>query len=91
MRAYDLARISEAGEYTATGRDLDIAIQGRGFFVMNGAVDGAGAPSTAATASFPGRRRAIPGGRKPVTVQQGYLVDKNGYFLQGGRQRQTAA
>jgi flagellar hook protein FlgE len=86
VRAYDLARISEAGEYTTTGRTLDIAIQGRGFFVLNGRVDGSGgtvygrdgrlSESVAGTAEF-------GAGDAAVGVQQGFLVDKNGYFLQG--------
>ena len=87
VRAYDLARISEAGDYTATGRDMDIALQGNGFFVLNGAVDGSGrtvygrdgqlSEATVGTQTIAG-----PDGA-PITVEQGYLVDKNGYFLQG--------
>jgi flagellar hook protein FlgE len=87
VRAYDVARISEAGEYITTGRDMDIAIQGRGFFVMNGAVNGSGNTvygrdgqlfeASVGTLTIAGTDGA------PITVQQGYLVDKNGYFLQG--------
>ena len=73
MRASDTARISEAGEYTATGRDLDVAVAGRGFFVLNSGADGAGA-----TAYGRDGQLAV------ATVgAEGYLVDKNGYFLQG--------
>ena len=73
MRASDSARISEAGEYAATGRDLDIAVAGRGFFILNGAADGSGA-----TAYGRDGQLAV------ATVgAEGYLVDKNGYFLQG--------
>ena len=73
MRASDSTRISEAGEYAATGRDLDIAVAGRGFFILNGAADGSGA-----TAYGRDGQLAV------ATVgAEGYLVDKNGYFLQG--------
>ena len=87
VRAYDLARISDEGEYTATGRDLDIAIQGHGLFVMNGAVDGSGRTvygrDGRLSETTTGSQTVTGADGTPVTVQQGYLVDKNGYFLQG--------
>lgn len=43
IRPQDNARISQPGEYATTGRDLDVAISGRGFFVLNGQPDGSGA------------------------------------------------
>jgi flagellar hook protein FlgE len=73
MRAGDSARISEAGEYATTGRDLDIAIGGRGFLILSGAADGSG-----------GIVYGRDGQLEVAAVgAQGYLVDKNGYFLQG--------
>jgi flagellar hook protein FlgE len=73
MRASDSARISEAGEYATTGRDLDIAIGGRGFFILSGAADGSGGTMYGRDGQLD---IAAVGGK-------GYLVDKNGYFLQG--------
>lgn len=87
VRAYDVARISEAGDYTATGRNLDIAIQGNGFFVMNSAVDGGGRTVYGRDGQLfeatAGTQTVIGSDGSAVTVDQGYLVDKNGFFLQG--------
>ncbi|MBK8211751.1 MAG: flagellar hook basal-body protein [Rhodospirillales bacterium] len=87
VRTYDHARISDEGEYTATGRNLDIAIQGQGLFVMNGAVDGSGRTvygrDGRLSETTTGSQTVTGADGTPVTAQQGYLVDKNGYFLQG--------
>jgi flagellar hook protein FlgE len=85
VRSYDLARVSETGEYATTGRNLDIAIEGRGFFVMNSAVDGSGATVYGRDGRLAEAVAGAPAGSGAATVgvQQGYLVDKNGYFLQG--------
>lgn len=77
VRAYDLARISEPGDYAATGRALDIAIEGRGFFVMNSTLDGNGAT----VYGRDGQLVESPSGLSTQPV--GYLTDKNGYYLQG--------
>lgn len=79
VRAYDLARISEAGEYALTGRALDVAIHGSGFLVMNAAVDGSGDT----VYGRDGRLAEAVSGVAQPGASQGYLVDKNGYFLQG--------
>lgn len=77
VRPYDLARISEAGEYAATGRDLDIAIEGRGLFLMNSAADSSGA-------TVYGRDGQLFESLSGLqTLPCGYLADKNGYYLQG--------
>lgn len=82
IRPQDNARISQPGEYATTGRDLDIAVSGRGFFVLNSQPDGSGATiygrdGQLSVATVAGAGAAVAGG------VQGYLVDKNGYFLQG--------
>src|SRR5512144_1101831 len=43
IRPQDSARISQRREYAATGRGLDIAVAGRGFFILASAPDGSGA------------------------------------------------
>jgi flagellar hook protein FlgE len=75
----DDARISQPGEYAATGRDLDIAVTGRGFFILSSASDGSGATIYGRDGQLSVATAAGPGG----AGAQGYLVDKNGYFLQG--------
>jgi flagellar hook protein FlgE len=82
IRPRDNARISQPGEYAATGRDLDIAVAGRGFFILGSSPDGSGATiygrdGQLSVAAVAGAGGAVGGGT------QGYLVDKNGYFLQG--------
>ena len=80
VRAYDLSRISEAGEAMLTGRALDVAIQGRGFLVMNTAIDGSGDTVYGRDGRL---AEAVGGATGQPNASQGYLVDKNGYFLQG--------
>jgi flagellar hook protein FlgE len=79
VRPRDRMRISLAGEYKATGRDLDLAIAGRGFFVMKESPGGAGQ----AIYGRDGGLSVTTVGASATDPGQGYLVDKNGYFVQG--------
>jgi flagellar hook protein FlgE len=83
IKPYDNARISQPGEYATTGRDLDIAISGRGFFVLNGQPDGSGATMYGRDGQLSVATVTGAGGAAVAGGTQGYLVDKNGYFLQG--------
>jgi flagellar hook protein FlgE len=81
------ARITAQGTIQTTGRELDAAIGGRGMFVLNSELDGSGATvygrdGRFSVAAGPEITATGPGG-DPLTTNEGYLVDKNGYFLQG--------
>jgi flagellar hook protein FlgE len=79
--------VSLPGEYKATGRDLDLAINGRGFFVLNNDLGGAGETFFGRDGSLyvttEGQETAVGIDGQPISVGRGYLVDKNGYFVQG--------
>jgi flagellar hook protein FlgE len=82
IRPRDNVRISQPGEYAATGRDLDIAVAGRGFLILDSSPDGSGATVYGRDGQLSVATLAGPGGAVAGETQ-GYLVDKNGYFLQG--------
>lgn len=79
VRPIDRPRISVQGEVSATGRKLDVALDGRGFFVLNTAADGAGREVYGRDGRFAFTAPADPS----LALSGGYLVDKNGYYLQG--------
>ncbi len=67
--------IIEAGQIKPTGAALDLAIDGRGFFVLGSDVDGSGATLYGRAGHF-GLTPAADG-------SGGYLVDSNNHYLQG--------
>jgi flagellar hook protein FlgE len=84
VRPVDLARISEAGAIATTGRPLDLAIAGDGFFTL---ATGGGDIVYGRDGGFvvgPGPLVTVtePGGGS-ITVNSGYLVDRNGYSVLG--------
>ena len=83
----DLNRISQSGNIVASDRDLDVAINGSGFFILNSSVDGSGQEYYGRDGSFDiaaVNDITVTGiGGTNITTKDGYLVDKNGYFLQG--------
>jgi flagellar hook-basal body protein len=83
----DFNRISQSGNIIASDRELDIAINGQGFFILNSDVDGAGQEYYGRDGSFEiaaVNAITVAGiGDTNITTKDGYLVDKNGYFLQG--------
>ncbi|NJO55347.1 MAG: flagellar hook-basal body complex protein, partial [Rhodospirillales bacterium] len=80
-------RIADQGDIKTTGGELDIAINGEGFFVFRRGLDG----DAATVFGRDGQLRRVAG--PPITVgnqngeelisNRGYLADKNGHFLQG--------
>jgi len=79
-------RIDQQGALHSSASDLDLAINGKGMFIFNTQFsggdtvygrDGAFAMRTVNDISVTGN------GGATVTTKDGYLVDKNGYFLQG--------
>lgn len=87
VRPKDYARVSLQGQIEFTDRQLDAALNGRGFFVLNSALDGSGEQLYGRDGRFSvlsGPQTAATGiGGAGITVNEGYLVDKNGYYLQG--------
>ncbi|MBT4703203.1 MAG: flagellar hook-basal body complex protein [Rhodospirillaceae bacterium] len=92
VRPTDINRINQQGNIVSSARELDVAINGKGFFVLNASQDGSGQElftrdgsfdlSTGASFSVAG----IPlsdGSAGSVTSNEGFLIDKNGYFVQG--------
>lgn len=81
VRPADHQRVSLQGLIEATDRKLDAAIDGNGFFVLNSRLDGAGEALYGRDGRFEGTTVAtISSG---VSIDKGYLVDKNGHYLQG--------
>ena len=78
-------RIGLQGYIEATDRKLDAAIDGSGFFVLNSRPDGSGEPLYGRDGRFAGTtvHDAASLERNAVTIEKGYLVDKNGYYVQG--------
>ncbi|MHA1597395.1 MAG: flagellar hook-basal body complex protein, partial [Alphaproteobacteria bacterium] len=87
VRPKDLNRISLQGNMVSSTSDLDLAINGRGFFVFNSQRDGGGDTYYGRDGTFQmavGNTISVIG-NNDLTVQtkDGWLVDKNGYYLQG--------
>ena len=85
VRPNDYQRVSLQGLIETTDRKLDAAIDGHGFFVLNTRLDSSGEPLYGRDGRFAGT--AIQGtglsNGSAITIDEGYLVDKNGHYLQG--------
>ena len=83
----DLNQITQMGNLMASDRELDLAINGQGFFILNTDVSGSGQAYYGRDGSFEVTAVndiSVTGiGGTTITSKDGYLVDKNGYFLQG--------
>jgi flagellar hook protein FlgE len=85
VQTKNFQRIGLQGLIEATDRKLDAAIDGSGFFVLNTRPDGSGDPLYGRDGRFAGttvQDTASPKG-SAITIDKGYLVDKNGYYVQG--------
>lgn len=80
-------RIAQQGNMLTSSSDLDLAINGKGFFIFNTKQAGSGTTYYGRDGSFEMAtvNDISVTGNNGITVQtkDGYLVDKNGYFLQG--------
>jgi len=87
VKPQNLQRIDQQGALKASANDLDLAINGRGMFIFNTEFGGGGDTLYGRDGSFEMRTVndiSVTGiGGTTVTTKDGYLVDKNGYFLQG--------
>jgi flagellar hook protein FlgE len=87
VRPLLLPRISGQGEIASTGRSHDVAINGPGFFVLHTGASGAHATVYGRAGHFAvatGAEISVSGpDGKPAAANEGWLVDGNGYQLQG--------
>ncbi len=72
-RPKDRFRIDVQGTLVATDNEQDVAVNGRGFFVLNTRSDGSGDTLYTRDGSF----------QLTTVDDEAFLVDKNGYFVQG--------
>ena len=86
VKPRNLQRIDQQGALHSSNSDLDLAINGRGMFIFNTQFNG-GDTVYGRDGSFEMRTvndiTVTGNGGASVTNKDGYLVDKNGYFLQG--------
>lgn len=105
VKPVNFQRISSQGFFQASPRELDVAINGEGFFLLNSQLDGNGTSYYGRDGSFqlgvedigvPGGPAVLGdglGGNAPtetvtlngqqIQVNRGFLVDKNGFYVQG--------
>ena len=86
VKPKDFQKIDKQGFIVSSLSDLDVAINGRGFFIVNTEFDGSGQTLYTRDGSFEidteGTATATVNGAV-TTIKKAYLVDKNGYFVQG--------
>ena len=87
VRPSNTSTITQQGAMVTSSSDTDVAIAGKGFFVLNSQQDGSGQKlftrdGSLEVATVNDISVAGIGGTN-VATKDGYLVDKNGYFVQG--------
>ena len=87
VRPRDFQRIDDQGFMVASDRSLDVALNGKGFFIVNTEEGGSGKKLYTRDGSFKqvlGAPVTVTGNNNlPITVKKGFLADKNGYYVQG--------
>jgi len=89
IRPKDYQRISEQGFVNASSRDLDVAINGDGFFYVSPTFDVTDEIYFTRDGSFQvgtadGQTSSVTADdNSTITISNGYLVDKNGYYVLG--------
>ncbi|MDV7339056.1 flagellar hook-basal body complex protein [Terasakiella sp. A23] len=86
VRAVSRSLISQQGGILASDSNYDVAINGSGFFMLNSEIDGSGTSYYGRDGMMEqalGDEITITVGGNTVTSREGYLVDKNGYYVQG--------
>ncbi len=83
----DINRIDQQGTVVSSSSSLDVSINGQGFFILNTQLDGSGDTLYTRDGGFsmttgPDTTTTADDG-STITVKEGYLVDKNGYYVQG--------
>lgn len=87
VRPWEYQRIDQQGLLQASASMMDLGINGRGFFVLSDAFDGSGHTFYGRDGSFQMRTvndvSVTADDGSTITVKDGYLADKNGYFVMG--------
>ncbi len=87
VKPKDINQITQLGTMVVSNRDLDLAINGQGFFILNSSLTGGGQTYYGRDGSFEMgtvNDISVTGiGGSVITTKDGYLVDKNGYYVQG--------
>ena len=95
IAAKDYQRIDEQGALVPSGRNLDVAINGDGFFYVSPTLTVSSDVYFTRDGSF---QMSIADGRtssitaddgNTITISNGYLVDKNGYYVLGAAADET--
>lgn len=86
VKPQTMQRIDLGGSIVGSSRNLDAAISGQGFFVLNTAIDGSGETFYTRDGSFStvtGNDITVTAddGVSTITTQEAYLVDKNGLYV----------
>lgn len=87
VRPTDKMNISKQGFVVSSQSSTDVAINGKGFFMMNTQQDGLGGELYGRDGSFEIKTDSdisvLGNNGQTITTKDGYLADKNGYFIQG--------
>lgn len=86
VRGITRSMISQQGNILSSDSNLDVAINGGGFFMLNSEIDGSGTSLYGRDGMFSqalGAEIAVTVNGSQTTSNEGYLVDKNGYYVQG--------
>jgi len=87
MHPKDLQRVDQQGNMVSSASNMDLAINGQGFYIFNTKVDGSGDTFYGRDGAFDTKTvndiSVTGNGGTALTTKDGYIVDKNGYFLQG--------
>ena len=94
VRVKDTQLIDKQGNLIVSDRALDVAISGKGFFILKSKLTGGenfygrDGSFSLATPGLTGTTTADDG--TVLTIKQGFLVDKNGFSSRAGRPTPTA-
>ena len=83
--------IEQQGRIASSTNGMDLAISGKGLYVLNSKVDGSGETFYTRDGAFENKAGDTATDDSGNTYNEGYIVDKNGYFLQGWAADSTGA
>jgi flagellar hook protein FlgE len=75
--------VEQQGRIISSTSGMDLAIAGKGMYVLNTEVDGSGDQLYTRDGGFEIKADAEITDSNGNTINEGYIVDKNGYYLQG--------